>query len=52
MTRFYLRYQPKNGQPDNFTDFPSLSLRTLFILDHALAITVLATWEQNDPEGA
>lgn len=45
MTRYFVRYQPKNGQRENFTDFGSLALRTLWILDHALDVTVLSTWE-------
>lgn len=52
MTRYYLSYQPKNGQRANRTDFSSLTLRTLFVLDHAQDIVVLATWEQNDTEAA
>lgn len=45
MTRYYLAYQPKNGHRTNFTWFDSLSLRTLFILDHALTIDVVSVWE-------
>ena len=48
MTRYYLKYQPKNGQRENFTSFDSMALRTIWILDHALDITMISTWEANE----
>lgn len=45
MTRYYVKYQPVNSCPVNFTSFDSMSARAIWILDHALDITVLSTWE-------
>lgn len=45
MTRYYLSYQPTNGQRANFTSFDSMSARAIWILDHALDVTVLSQWE-------
>lgn len=47
MTRYYVKYVVKATGRENFTDFPSMALRTIWILEHALDIEVLSTWEGN-----
>lgn len=50
MTRYWVRYQPKNGRPENVADFGSASERALFLISYALYLDVRKLWEASDAE--
>ena len=45
MMRYHLKYTLASHPMPIVTDFPSISARTLWIVDHALTAVVLSTWE-------
>ncbi len=45
MTRYFVRYIPKNTGRENFTAFDSMLARAYWMIAHALLIDIVKTWE-------
>ena len=50
MTVYYVAYRPKNGQPENYTDFGSFLARSLFIIALSESAEIVRTWEAERTE--
>lgn len=45
MTRYFVSYQPKNGQRSNIAAFDSMTMRAIWLLEHALDVEIIQVWE-------